>query len=326
VNKWVVALLMLGLVGCGEPAKEEKHEEKKPTPPPVEAPEEPPVSPHRAMREVAFEDLEIETPDGAKLIGRLYDPTQGLEEVPDPVPVSPLVILLHGINGNVHDWRTLPKELVDLGYAVVALDIRGHGKSTRQGNTLINWRRFKTNDWRGLPKDVEAVLRFFQTRTEDYPQVAVDQRVVVIGGSLGANIAILAAGSPTLPATPKETPLPKITDLVLLSPSMSLKGLSTELPMVKTHARTLMMASQADRLSFEPVQALYRLASGEKSLKIFKNVGHGTDMLMAPGLIQEILTWLKPAKAAPEKPATTDATAPHEAATGPEPPPAESHH
>ena len=47
-----------------------------------------------------------------------------------------VVVLVHGEKGNQRDWGTLPKKLQDEGYAVVAVDLRGHGQSkTENGAT-----------------------------------------------------------------------------------------------------------------------------------------------------------------------------------------------
>jgi pimeloyl-ACP methyl ester carboxylesterase len=46
---------------------------------------------------------------------------------------APLALLLHGVSGSADTWWRVAPRLVDAGWRVVALDLRGHGSSPRAG-------------------------------------------------------------------------------------------------------------------------------------------------------------------------------------------------
>lgn len=261
----------------------------KATPKPAAKPEPP----------LPYEEVEILTPDNRILMGRLYDPSQKPESEEDveeetsededtetPTVKYPLVILLHGLNGSGTDWGKFPNKLVKAGYAVFAPDMRGHGKSSRvKGRGIVTWRVYKAADWKLLPKDVNTMINYFRTG-EDYPQVNA-KHVVAIGAKLGANTALLAA------IQNLELDKDRFKALVMISPSLNYKGLETTRPIVQYKNPSFIIASQTDAVSFEEAQLLYRWALGGKVLKLYKNIGDGTDILKRqPDLQANIPQWI----------------------------------
>lgn len=91
-----------------------------------------------------------------------------------------LVLLLHGGGQTRHAWRRLGRHLGANGYHAVAFDLRGHGDS--------DWS--EDGDYRQdvLVRDLVDVSRYFG-----------ETRPVLVGASLGAGIALLAAGEGQLP-------------------------------------------------------------------------------------------------------------------------------
>ena len=69
----------------------------------------------------------FETKDGFLLSGDLYF-------APQKKPPRPLVVLLHSFGARASDWGTLPESLRVKNYNVLALDLRGHGKSVYTKN------------------------------------------------------------------------------------------------------------------------------------------------------------------------------------------------
>ena len=49
---------------------------------------------------------------------------------------GPTVHLLHGLTAKSEDWGAVPARLADTGFHVFAFDMRGHGRSERQGLDL----------------------------------------------------------------------------------------------------------------------------------------------------------------------------------------------
>lgn len=53
---------------------------------------------------------------------------------------SKTVLLIHGLSSSSLTWRKLAKDLANIGYKVIAPDLKGHGKSNRSRNySLENW-------------------------------------------------------------------------------------------------------------------------------------------------------------------------------------------
>lgn len=242
------------------------------------------------LAKLPYEEVEIPV-SGQSLYGRLYDPFQkpendeeeeeeAAEDEEDAAPTQkyPLVILLHALNGSFRDWDQLPARLVGKGYAVLAVDMRGHGNSAPRGRS---WRNFSRTDWLKLPDDLRRILLFF-TDSEDYPQVD-GTRTAIIGASIGANTAIIAGSRNTK----------NIRALVALSAGREYKGLEITTPIYDYHNALLMVASQNDAYAFESTQLLYRLPRGPKTLQLYKNIGHGTDMIrFFPELQATVTQWL----------------------------------
>lgn len=92
---------------------------------------------------------------------------------------GPAFLLVHGLASNLHLWDGVAAGLARRGYAVVAVDLRGHGRSDK-------------------PDDGYD----FATVTDDLLRLAVAldvHRPVVVGQSWGANLALeLAWRSPEL--------------------------------------------------------------------------------------------------------------------------------
>ena len=98
---------------------------------------------------------------------------------PGPRPDGPAVLLLHGINNTRDRMRAQALWLNGLGYAVLAIDFRGHGESGPASRTS------------GLAeaRDAAAALAFLRRR-------APRRKVGLIGISLGGAAALLGEEGP----------------------------------------------------------------------------------------------------------------------------------
>jgi dienelactone hydrolase len=86
-------------------------------------------------------------------------------------------------------WKDFSKELLTRGWAVMALDLRGHGESRLKNQRAIQ----ASTDWRTnlheFPVDLDPALDWLKS------QPRVDNRkIVVIGVDVGANLALIASG------------------------------------------------------------------------------------------------------------------------------------
>lgn len=119
------------------------------------------------------QEVRLRTADAVLIAGSYW---------PGSVPGGPAVLLLHGINNDRTSLRAHARWLHELGYAVLAIDLRGHGGSGAETRTF-GWRE---------SADARAAFRFLKSG-------APDRRIGVIGVSLGGAAALTGPDGP-LPA------------------------------------------------------------------------------------------------------------------------------
>jgi pimeloyl-ACP methyl ester carboxylesterase len=106
--------------------------------------------------------------------------------VPAPIPA---VLLLHGYGEDRTVWRNFTQQLLGRGWAVMALDLRGHGQSKTKNQRPIQ----AMPEWRTssheFPVDLDPALDWLKAR----PRIDT-QKIVVIGYDVGANLALIASG------------------------------------------------------------------------------------------------------------------------------------
>ncbi len=253
-----------------------------------------------------YRPISVKMPDGINIVGDLYipgispytapaddggdsggDSGQGDNGTPS-TPVKPakiqypLVVLLHMLSGNRWDWKDFPEKLVNSGYAVLVIDLRGHGDSVYRGKTLKVWREFDQNDWLKLADDPGFVLDYI-SKQKQFNMVNTHQ-LAFIGADIGANTAIEYAGNnPAL-----------VRAFVLLSPGLDYYGLKTFDSITHYDNAAYYIASQEDGYSSKSAERLYKYTVGKKKIQIYANMGHGTDILNNdPDLRQGIIDWLE---------------------------------
>lgn len=211
--------------------------------------------------EMQAEAVSIAAADDLPLIGTLY--TNPAQTTPQPG-----ILLLHMLGSNRTVWEQvgLVATLVDNGYVVLALDMRGHGDTGG------------SQDWAQSPDDIHRVWAFLRQ------QPGVDgERTAIIGASIGANEALLAAADE-----------PAITGVILLSPGLDYRGVETEPAMATYGDRPLLLvASEDDSYSADSILRLAELSQREADLQMYTNAGHGTNMFAAAADLSDVLlNWL----------------------------------
>ena len=200
--------------------------------------------------------VDLLTEDGVRIRGTYYRPAE--------INV-PGIVLLHMLGRNRDDWATFAGKLQNAGYGVIAIDLRGHGDSGGK------------RDWAKMVNDVAAATGFLRSQPEIDPQ-----RIVIVGASIGANVAINYAAHDSA-----------ISGVALLSPGLDYRGVKTENAVREYAARPLFIAaSQEDGYAAQSSQKLATLAQGPHTLLILENQGHGTQMLGKDnGLEDALFQW-----------------------------------
>ena len=143
--------------------------------------------------------VRITGPEVSKGPGRVYPINEISFLSTDGVPISalfgasesaervPTVILLHDLGGNKEVWLTTTDLFIDLlerGYAVVAVDMRGHGQTPLPDNRQVL-----------LIEDLKIACSTYATLNWLLGQRAVDpNRMAVIGDGSGGNVAFVSSG------------------------------------------------------------------------------------------------------------------------------------
>jgi pimeloyl-ACP methyl ester carboxylesterase len=127
-------------------------------------------------------------------------------EMPQGVPAPiPAVLLVHGYGENRRVWEGFRKQFIDRGWAVMSLDLRGHGDSMTKNQRPIQ----ASPDWRTNPRefplDIEPALNWMKRQTR------LDSRkFIIVGYELGANLALVSSGK-----------FPEVRAVVAVNPQMS---------------------------------------------------------------------------------------------------------
>ncbi len=223
-------------------------------------------------------EVEIKSHDGFKL--------RGVLNIPDKASITskaPLVIFLHSICKNKTAWEELPDNINEsLNVATLNLDIRGHGKSTKdKEDKRLHWQNLKAVDYKKMPDDVLEVLKFIK---KEYPEID-DNKVAIVGAGLGSVMGLMAASYVS----------DNIDAIIMFSPMLSYKGFDLRLPIVNYGEKpVLVFASEKDKYSFESGKELMKFAQGKKHFETYSFGGNGEDLLkFQPNSGEFAVKWLK---------------------------------
>ncbi|MCI0329425.1 MAG: lysophospholipase [candidate division Zixibacteria bacterium] len=192
--------------------------------------------------------------DGLVLKGTLYLP-EGAKEA------CPVVLLLPQMANDRKSWGDFPKKLSAAGYAVLAMDQRGHGESVWQGKKKKIYSKFTNSEFAKMVTDLDTAIAVLAK------QKKVDvARVAVLGASIGANVAVVyASGHPAVRA------------VALLSPGLDYRGITTsEAAAAYGDRPALVVAAKSDGYSAHSAGKLAEKMGTSATLKIYAGKEHGT--------------------------------------------------
>jgi len=213
--------------------------------------------------------------DGVLLVGSYYKPRIGTSIS------TPSVILLHMLGMDRSTWDKFAQKLTQNGYAVLSVDLRGHGESIKQANHTISYQSFMPKSFKNMTLDVKAAKKYLIEGRKANPN-----QISIIGASIGANLALNYAASDH-----------SIKSVILLSPGLNYRGISTLDAIMKYKNPIYIVTAEDDSESAKDSKILCEKITCAENLKIFENTNvHGTDMLsdkMVGSKLQNIiLSWL----------------------------------
>ncbi|HZX20661.1 MAG TPA: alpha/beta fold hydrolase [archaeon] len=183
------------------------------------------------------------------------------------------VLMMHILNSNKSAYDHFAQKLNDANYTTLAIDLRGHGESLDQNGVKRRWDSFSDQDFRDMVIDAFAAKRFLEQNGFKLKYV--------VGASIGANTALNFSAEE-----------PSIKKIVLLSPGLEYKGITTQDSAKITGAEVLIVASDEDAYSFGSSKNLDTLIANSEFIGL-RNAGHGTMMLSGNQLEKQIIEWFK---------------------------------
>ena len=206
-------------------------------------------------------NITLLTSDGVQLAAVFYTP-ESLNEDTD------ILILVHEAYRERSSWDDFSSAALENGYAVIALDLRGHGQSS--GDPVFD---------EAMDHDIDAVVDWISAS----PDLDED-RIAIVGASVGANLALRAGARH-----------PQIQSLVLLSPGMSAWGIGVKDAILDYGRRPLLLvAAEGDAYPAKSVQRLNELGRGYDHVVLYPGSGHGTGLIRnQPDLTPVIFDWFE---------------------------------
>lgn len=213
-------------------------------------------------------DVRLTTSDGVALAATLYKTS---------TPSPPCLILLHQLGSSKEEWLNFATLAQQSGMMCLAIDLRGHGDSKKQGTNTLAYRNFTTNDWLNVANDIDAAREALLAHGADPKNLAV------IGSSIGGNLALNYA------VDHKD-----IQAIVMISPGLDYHGVATENPIRHIGKQPiLLLTTTGDAYSNSSCARLKDIAAGFCELREYPGSVHGVGILDASQSAREqVLLWL----------------------------------
>jgi len=193
----------------------------------------------------------------------------------------PVLLAFHMAQQDRSSWKSLQKIATKAGLGLLAVDMRGHGKSAKQGRK--DWsKRVRQKDkklFNQLHKDVAAAVKFVRKRR-------IDRRnIILVGASVGCSAIIEYASTHN-----------DFAAAILLSPGTQYFGIASLQHIPKWADRPLLMVAPADEVETGANQ-LYKVMGHHRRgivLSVPQKKVRGTQMLgKVPRLEQRLVEWAK---------------------------------
>ena len=206
--------------------------------------------------------VKFTTADGVEIVADFYPPKA---EKP-----APTVILLHMYRSSRAAWKPLVPHLHEAGFAILALDLRGHGESVNPRSERLAQRVAERDPglFNAMHSDVFAAYEFLSKQ----PQCDLS-RLALVGASVGCSVALDYARQDR-----------SVDAVVCLSPGEGYLGVDSLSHMAQIAEKggraVLLMAAPGERKACDALQAVYKEATVEITAPGSKDgdKAHGTNL------------------------------------------------
>lgn len=190
--------------------------------------------------ESPVQDVDLTTTDGVSLKGTVYRP-EG--------PVRGGVLCLHMYMRDRTTFNALAPSLVERGFVVLAIDMRGHGQSgTREHMVQVEDRDPAV--FHAMPADVEAGVKWLRKSGGVGPGP-----LGIVGASVGCSVALHYAATRG-----------NVRALVLLSPGEAYLGMDAVAPARRIKGTPVLMTTE-DETQSKPVYEALRTADKDVEVR-----------------------------------------------------------
>lgn len=192
------------------------------------------------------------------------------------------VILLHSLGYNSQWWENLPELFLNKGYAVVMIDLRGHGQSIYNSKLVkTSWKNMTNSAFAKYPDDI---LKVIDKIKEENTKTTFFNDWAIVGADIGASSGIIAADKSHI----------KPKTIVLISPVIQTKNLYIPISMAHlSNVDFLSISGTNDIMSKDAENYLVKFA--QKEFLTYTSSAKTTGMMMLkndPELSKIIAEWI----------------------------------
>jgi len=214
-----------------------------------------------------FKKVNFVTKDGVTIVGNYYENKDA----------KFAGILIHQRPLTKESFDSFAKFLVNEGYLVLAIDLRGHGESVNSIKGKLDYNKFQEEEEKMSINDLEAASLFLEKN--GYPK----NKQFLIGSSIGANLSFQFLSENQ-----------DIKAGVLFSPGLNYRGIILEnFKKDFLKDKILVISAKDDPPAYLATAKLKEWYATSTFLE-FQTGGHGIGLLdIYPELKMQILNWLR---------------------------------
>jgi len=228
-----------------------------------------------ANTKTVTKDYKIVTKDGFSMTAKLEYP-----KVKNKTEYS-TIVFLHSLGYTSDWWETLPNDLLKDGYAVLLVDLRGHGNSVYNAKLQkVSWKSLTKNAYAKYPDDIISVIDYIKTENKR----TFFNNWAIVGSDIGALTAIHVANK--IEYKPKT--------IVMLSPIVQTKGLYAPVKLAElNNIDILSIVGDADLTGIEASKYLKKFAQSTFAEYTAESRSNGMLLLKHDTSLSKVITsWI----------------------------------